>query len=246
MITGDCDSFTGVTGDGGTGGSRPKGGGRRRVFDFTGTRGMSSNVDLIAVAGIGGSLNEALCAGAEGGILRGGRGLTAETAETGLEGKPVPCSLRDALEASSSVGSELPALEQLASTLEVSKPPPTPSNSASSSSSTRFSLNTLPNVVTLHTEGVRLRDGYRGLLMTLAGPRAELAELIEEAEDLRATMRSTIAWSNALASFITSTLSLSVSTSASSSIERLRPHSSSAPDCSDISEDASPLLRLRS
>lgn len=71
-------SLTGVTGDGGTGGRRPSGGGRRRVLAFATGRGVTSKDDLVAVAGSGGSLKVDLCAGAEGGILTGGVRRPAE------------------------------------------------------------------------------------------------------------------------------------------------------------------------
>ena len=120
-----------------------------------------------------------------------------------------------------------------------SKSPPIPSNSSSSSSSTRCSLRKLLFVLLLAMDGVRLRGAYR-LRQTIPIPIPEPVELTDDAEDLRATMRSSIALSSAWASCITILLSRwsgSVS-EASSNILRWRPHSSSSSVPEEPSESA--------
>jgi len=74
--------------------------------------------------------------------------------------------------------------------------PPTPSNSCSSFSSTRCSLRKLLFVLILAMDSVRLKGVYR----LRRGARTlipEPVELIDDAEDLRATIRSSMALSRA-------------------------------------------------
>lgn len=113
-----------------------------------------------------------------------------------------------------------------------SNPPPTPNNSSSSSSSTRSSLRRLPLVKLLAIE-----PALRRLLLyrffharPMPKPLEATLDVTEEAEDLRARIRSSMALSNARASCATSALSRvssSVSEGGSSNIMRRRPHSSS-------------------
>ena len=110
-----------------------------------------------------------------------------------------------------------------------SNSPPTPSNSCSSSSSMRYSLGKLLFVLLLAMDSVRLRGAYR-LRQAAPIPIPEPAELIDDAEDLRATTRSSMALSSAWASCIITLLSpwSGSSSEASSNILRRRPHSSSS------------------
>lgn len=153
------------------------GGGRRRNLD---SREGMSNEALNAVAGGGGRGNNDLSWGAEGGMRTSRRCRAVDGSCPRKDGSG---EMRDVLLASSSVGS---ALEQLASTLVPSKPPPTPSNSCSSSSSTSSSLNRLVPVMTLAMDPVRFRPN-RDLR------EAPLKELRDDAEDIRATRRSSMA-----------------------------------------------------
>jgi len=74
--------------------------------------------------------------------------------------------------------------------------PPTPSNSCSSFSSTRCSLRKLLFVLVLAMDSVRLQGVYR-LRRAARTLIPEPVELIDDAEDLRATMRSSMALSRA-------------------------------------------------
>lgn len=87
-----------------------------------------------------------------------------------------------------------------------SNPPPMPSNSSSSSSSTSCSLGKLLFVLLLAMDSVRLRGAYL-LRQAAPVPILEPVELIDDAEDLRATTRSSMALSRAWASCITKLLS---------------------------------------
>jgi len=77
-----------------------------------------------------------------------------------------------------------------------SNSPPIPSNSCSSFSSTRCSLRMLWFVLVLAMDSVRLRGAYR---LRQTGPTLipEPVELIDDAEDFRATTRSSMALSSA-------------------------------------------------
>lgn len=111
-----------------------------------------------------------------------------------------------------------------------SKPPPMPSNSASSSSSTRSSLMMLPFVLLLATDSARFLDGPYLLRQAWPIPTPEAEEWIEDREDLRATMRSSMALSRASASRITKAVwrgSRSESETWSRR-RRRRPHSASS------------------
>ena len=186
-----------LTGESGTVGKISRGVGRRLVFDIE--RREVSKVGLMAVAGTGGNLKEGLVEGAEGG---GPPGLTWVVPSSPSE--PSDCKW---------------ASEGEGRVLDLSKPPPTPSNSCSSSSSTRFSLSMLFDVMILAMDPVRLRAEYR-LFHADPIPRPEP---VEEEEDLRAKMRSSMALSRSLLS-----CSMSSRSEASSSIFRRRFQSSSA------------------
>ena len=106
--------------------------------------------------------------------------------------------------------------------VSLSNPPPMPNSSLSSSSSTRSSL-TEPVVRVLNIEGVRLRAYRRDrqelvpMPMMDPEPETEPMELMDEALDFLATIRSSIALSSAFASCMTTIHSLSLSFSISSS-----------------------------
>jgi len=191
-----------LTGESGTVGKMSSGVGRRLVFDIE--RREGSKGGLRAVVGTGGNLKDGLVDGAEG-----GPGL-AWVAPSSPSLEPSECKW-----ASKGEGRAL----------DLSKPPPTPSSSCSSSSSTRFSLSMLFDVMILAMDPVRLRAEYR---LFQADP-IPMPEPIEEEEDLRAKMRSSMALSRALASRCISMLSCSTSSrsEASSSIFRRRHQSSS-------------------
>jgi len=74
--------------------------------------------------------------------------------------------------------------------------PPTPSNSCSSFSSTRCSLRILLFVLVLAMDSVRLQGVYR-LRRAARTLILEPVELIDDVEDLRAIMRSSMALSRA-------------------------------------------------
>ena len=141
-------------------------------------------------------------------------------------------------------------LELLCRELTLSKPPPMPNSSSSSSSSTKSSLNTLPlEVILLATDPARLRSLYRFLH---TGPMPRPDDVIDDAEDLRAMTRSSIALSSARASraSMLSWSNSSESEGASSIKRRRRPHSSSssaaADDFSEGVGDEFPDFRARS
>lgn len=144
-----------ATGEEGTGGRIPSGGGRRFPLTFNDGSEGRSNVDFVAVAG-GGMLNAVLWAGAEG----GGRAVDNDS---GRVGGRTSIWERCTLYWASSSGEMLAevssrsGLELRCQSLRSSNPPPTPSRSCSSSSSTSSSLRMLPPVVLLATDPVRLR-----------------------------------------------------------------------------------------
>src|SRR5262249_22085242 len=148
-----------------------------RLFGFVG-RGRS-NVERLAEAGVGGSWKEVFEKGAEGGGLWNGRAVA------GVIGL-----VREGLSSSGEFVTDVSSHSALLGRLE-SKPPQTPNTSCSSSSSTRCSLRTLPLVILLAIEGVRLRWPY---LFLHAAP-IPTPDPTEEEEALRATIRSSIALS---------------------------------------------------
>jgi len=215
--------MTRVMGEGGTGGRTLRLMGRGLFFSLG--RDGSSNVDRMAVAGGGGIENDVFHTGADG----GGRAVLGpgDTSELSVRGVPT----------SSSSGEEVFESSARLWWLSVSKPLPIPRSSCSSSSSTRSSLRKLPLVLLLAREPVRLREAYR-LLQAGPIPRPEPVEAMEEVEDLRATILSSIALSKALASCMTRLLSRSSASlsEASSIIWRRRPHSSSSSVADEPSE----------
>lgn len=212
--------MTRVTGEDGTGGRRLRFMGRGLFFSLG--RDGSSKVDRMAVAGGGGIGNDVFHTGADG----GGRAVLG----------PEDTSVRGVLTSSSS-GEEVIESSVRLWWLSVSKPFPVPSSSCSSSSSTRSSLRKLPLVLLLAREPVRLRDPYR-VLQAGPIPRPEPVDPMEEADDLRATILSSIALSKAFASCMTRVLSRSSASlsEASSIIWRRRPHSSSSSVADEPSE----------
>jgi len=178
---------TGVTGEGGTGGSAPSEGARRLPFPGA--------ILKCRPAGTRDTLKESLETGAESG------------GEEFVHGRGTRASREGVLRVLVSPGEPGDSLDKEGlrrGSRASSKAPPMPNNSGSSSASTRSSLKTLPVVRMLAMEPVR----FRPYLLLHAEPMPAL-ELREEMEGLRAMARCSISRSRALASCCTASLSLS-------------------------------------